>query len=161
MPDGDIADYASIMIVEGTGPKQYVQFLRKGLVGVAASTGKFLWRYDRTVDQGANILTPVVAGNRVFSAGSRSGGGLIELSASNGNVSPEELYFDRSLNASIGGAVLVGGHLYGTSREVLFCADFETGEVLWKDRSVGARFDLLCGRPFVCPRTRWGRCGTR
>ena len=57
---GDNAGYASIIIVEAGGVKQYVQFLEKGLVGVDAKTGKFLWRYDKTAQGSpANIPTPV------------------------------------------------------------------------------------------------------
>ena len=135
--EGDVADYASIVVVTAGGRKQYVQFLRKGVVGVDAATGKFLWRYARTVDPGASILTPVVAGNKVFTAGSRSGGGTVELTVEGDGVTAKEAYFDKSLGASIGGAVLVDGHLYGTTRAGLFCAEFGTGKVLWSDRSVG------------------------
>jgi outer membrane protein assembly factor BamB len=137
VPGGDVADYASVMVVEAGGVKQYVQFLRKGVVGVEAKTGKFLWRYDRTVDPGANILTPVVSGGRVFTAGSRSGGGLVELMAGTDGVMARETYFDKALTPSIGGAVLVDGHLYGASNQGLFCADFATGKVKWTDKSVG------------------------
>ena len=150
VPGGDNADYASIMIVQAGKVKQYVQFLRKGVVGVDAKTGKFLWRYDHTIDPGANILTPVVLGDRVFTAGSRSGGGLVELKVDGDGVKATEVYFGRGLAASIGGAVLVDGYLYGTSGQTLFCADFLTGQVKWTDRSVGAA-SLCCadGRLYV------------
>jgi outer membrane protein assembly factor BamB len=148
VPDGDVADYASIMIVE-TPVKQYVQFLRKGLVGVDAASGKFLWRYTQTSDQGANILTPVVEGNRVFSAGSRSGGGLVELLAEGDGVAAKDVYFDPKLAASIGGVVLIDGALYGTGK-VMYCADFATGEVLWTDRALGtASICFADGRLYV------------
>lgn len=42
VPGGDDAGYASAIIVQGAGRKQYVQFLSKGLVGVDAKTGQFL-----------------------------------------------------------------------------------------------------------------------
>jgi outer membrane protein assembly factor BamB len=138
VPDGDNAEYASIMIVGNDSKKQYVQFLRRGLVGVDARSGKFLWRYDRTIDPGANIMTPIVAGLTVFSAGSRGGGGLIELKVNGDAVSPAELYFDREIAPSIGGAVVVDGFLYGTGAQTLFCADFKSGKVQWTNRSVGA-----------------------
>src|SRR4029079_6584172 len=48
VPGGDPAAFASAIIVSVGGVKQYVQFLEKGLVGVDAKTGKFLWRYDKT-----------------------------------------------------------------------------------------------------------------
>ena len=42
LPEADQAAYASIIVVEFGGVKQYVQFLQKGLVGVAAKSGKLL-----------------------------------------------------------------------------------------------------------------------
>jgi outer membrane protein assembly factor BamB len=137
VPGGDVADYASVMPVEAGGRKQYVQYLRKALVGVDAKTGEFLWKYTRTQDQGASILTPVVRGNRVFVSGSRTGGGLVELTATPTGVSVKEVFFDKAVAPSIGGAVLVGGHLYGTAGVSLFCVEFATGQVKWTDRSVG------------------------
>ena len=138
IPEGETAEYASIMVVGDGKQKQYVQFLRKGVVGVEAQSGNFLWRYEATAGQAANILTPVVEGNRVFSAGSRSGGGLVELKASDNGVAATEVYFDRSLGASIGGAVLVDRYLYGTSSQAMFCIDFQSGEVMWSERALGA-----------------------
>lgn len=150
VPDAGTAEYASVMIVDDGKTKQYVQFLRTGLVGVDAKSGKFLWKYSKTVDPGANILTPVVFKDRVFSAGSRTGGGVVELAVDGESVMPRELYFDRALGASIGGAVLVGEQLYGSSGQVMFCADFATGKVLWTDRAVGvASICYADGRLYV------------
>lgn len=136
IPDGDVADYASVKIVKQP-IKQYTQFLRKGLVGVNAETGDFLWRYDATSDQGANIITPVVKDNYVFTSG-RPGGGLVELKADGDGVAATEVYLQKPLAPSIGGAVLLDGALYGTNRQVMFCADFLTGEMIWTDRALGA-----------------------
>lgn len=150
VPGGDIADYASIMSVQVEQRKQYVQFMRKGVVGVDAKTGRFLWRYDRTVDQGANIMTPVVLNNRVFTSGSRTGGGLVELAVDGDAVKPKELYFEKTLAPSIGGAVLLDGHLYGTAGQTLFCAEFATGKTKWRERSVGlASLCYADGRLYV------------
>lgn len=137
VPNGGTAEYASVMIVDKTPTKQYVTFLRKGLVGVDAKTGKFLWMYSKSIDPGANILTPIVAGDRVFSAGSRSGGGLVQLKTAGEGVSAEQIYFARPVAPSIGGAVLLEGNLYGTSGQTMFCANFDTGDIKWTDRAVG------------------------
>src|SRR5205823_2859070 len=60
VPGGDAAAYASPIIVEVGGAKEYVQFLQKGIVGVDAKAGKFLWRYGKTAEGSpANIPTPV------------------------------------------------------------------------------------------------------
>jgi outer membrane protein assembly factor BamB len=137
--EGDQAAYSSAILFEVGGAKQYVQFLQKGLVGVDAKTGKFLWRYDHTAKGSpANIPTPVAAGSYVYSAAGRSGGGLANVKATDGGFDAEEVYYSPKLPTSIGGAVLVDGKLYGTNTQGLLCADFLTGEVKWQDRSVGA-----------------------
>lgn len=137
VPGGGAAEYASIMIVDKGPVKQYVTFLRNGLVGVDSKSGKFLWMYSKTIDPGANILTPIVVGDRVFSAGSRTGGGLIQLKVDGDAVTADPIYFARNVAPSIGGAILIDGNLYGTSGQTLFCADFDTGNVKWTDRAVG------------------------
>lgn len=150
IPSGGTAEYASIMRVDKGPVKEYVTFLRNGLVGVDAKTGKFLWMYNKTIDQGANILTPIVSEDRVFSAGSRTGGGLVELKAEGDGVTADEKYFTRKITPGIGGAVLLDGKLYGTSAQAMFCADFETGDEKWTDRAVGpASLCYADGRLYV------------
>ena len=137
--EGDQAAYSSAIAIEVGGVKQYVQFLQKGLVGIDAKTGKFLWRYDHTAKGSpANIPTPIAQGSYVYSAAGRSGGGLVNIKATDSGFEAEEVYFTPKLPTSIGGAVLVDGNLYGTNTQGLLCADFATGEVKWQDRSVGA-----------------------
>jgi outer membrane protein assembly factor BamB len=138
VPGGDEAGYASIVIANAGGKKQYVQFLGEGLVGVDAETGKFLWRYDHTAQGSpANIPTPIARDSYVYSASGRGGGGLVEISTSAGEIDVKEVYFDRKLPTSIGGAVLIGDYLYGTSGVTMVCVDFKTGEIKWtKDRAV-------------------------
>src|SRR5437868_3268118 len=46
VPGGDAAGYASVIIADVGGVRQYVQFVANGVVGVDARTGKFLWRYN-------------------------------------------------------------------------------------------------------------------
>jgi outer membrane protein assembly factor BamB len=138
VPGGDQAAYASIIIVEAGGVKQYVQFLQKGVVGVDAKTGKFLWRYDKTAQGSpANIPTPVAHEGSVYSATGRGGAGLVKLAAKGDAVEAEPVYFDRKLPTSIGGTVQIGEYLYGTNGDGLVCAEFATGKVKWQDRCVG------------------------
>jgi outer membrane protein assembly factor BamB len=139
VPGGDEAGYASVVIVEAGGVKQYVQFLQNGLVGVDAKTGKFLWRYGKTAEGSpANIPTPVAHDGLVYSGSGRAGGGLVRLKADRGAVTAEEVYFEKNLPTAIGGAVLLGGNLYGTNGKGLMCVEFATGKVRWQDRCVGA-----------------------
>jgi outer membrane protein assembly factor BamB len=137
VPGGDAAEYSSIMITEAGGVKQYVTFLRKGLVGVDAKTGKFLWQYTKVVDPGANIMTPNVYRDRIFVSASRGGGAVIELKNTNGKIAVNEVFFNKSLGASIGSALLIDGYLYGATTQGLFCADFATGKEQWLEKSIG------------------------
>jgi len=138
IPGGEQAAYSSIITVEAGGTKQYVQFLQKGLVGVEAKTGKFMWRYDRPAQGSpANIPTPVAFGNYVYAGSGRAGGGLVKLNAEGGKVEPEPVYFESKMPTAIGGAVKIGDFLYGTS-SALLCLDFMTGKIKWEDRGVGA-----------------------
>jgi outer membrane protein assembly factor BamB len=132
----DEAGYASAIIVNAGGIKQYVQFMSKGVVGVAADDGRFLWRYDGTGAGPANMATPIAQDGFVYTPG-RPGGALIELTRADGGIEVKEVYLKRGLPNAIGGAVLIGDHLYGTTREGLVCADFKTGEIKWQDASVG------------------------
>jgi outer membrane protein assembly factor BamB len=139
LAEADEAAYASAIVVETGGVKQYVQVLQKGLVGVDAKTGNFLWRYEKIAKGSmANIPTPVPGGRFVYSASGRGGGGLVELSAAADGVEATEIYFSAKLPTSIGGAVKVGDGLYGTNRGGLMCVDFASGEVKWQERGIGA-----------------------
>jgi outer membrane protein assembly factor BamB len=137
VPEGDQAAYASIIVVEAGGVKQYVQLLQKGLVGVDAKTGKLLWRYNRTAQGSpANIPTPISQQALVYSATGKGGAATVRIQENNGALEAAELYYERALPTAIGGAVVVDGYLYGTSQG-LTCADFKTGEVKWQNRSIG------------------------
>ncbi len=135
------AAYSSVVISNAGGVKQYVQFLDKGLVGVDAATGKLLWRYDRTAQGSpANIPTPLVHDDYVYTASGRGGGALIKLNLAEGEgrFVVEEKAYDDTLPKAIGGVVLVGDHLYGTTNDALKCVELATGDVKWQDRAIGA-----------------------
>lgn len=139
IPGGDKAAYSSIIIVEAGGIKQYVQFLEKGVVGVDAKTGKFLWRYGHTAEGSpANIPTPVAHNGMVYSATGRGGGGLVKLTVEDGDIEAKQVYASKGLPTSLGGAVEVDGLLYGTTGQGMVCADFDTGDQKWQARGIGA-----------------------
>src|SRR5204863_7286424 len=43
---GSGAGYSSVIAIDVSGQRQYVQLTAKSLLGVAAADGKFLWQYD-------------------------------------------------------------------------------------------------------------------
>ena len=139
LPQADQAGYASITIMESGGVKQYVQFVQKGLVGLDAKTGKLLWRYDKTATKSpANIPTPVSHDGYVYSAAGMGTAGTVKITGNAGAMKAEEVYINPRLPTAIGGAVLVGDYMYGTSNTVLQCVEFKTGNVKWTNRGIGA-----------------------
>jgi outer membrane protein assembly factor BamB len=138
IPGGDRAAYSSVIAAESAGRKQYIQFLDKGVVGVDAKTGKFLWRYTQTSGGPANIATPIARGNYVYSTNARRfGGGLVQLTAVNDGITMEQVYFERDLPNSLGGQVLLGDFIYGTNPEGPVAAEFATGKIRWRSADGG------------------------
>jgi outer membrane protein assembly factor BamB len=138
VPGGDDAAYASVIIVETGGHRQYVQFLAKGLVGVDSRTGRFLWRYDATGKGNTNIPSPLASGGYIYTSQGRGPGGLVRLTAAGQGVAAEQVYLQRDLPNSIGGSVVVGATHYGATGEALVAADWVTGKILWRDASIAA-----------------------
>ena len=138
VPGGGPAGYASAIVVQGGGRRQYVQLLPKGIVGVDAKTGQFLWRYAEAAKGPAQYITPIARDGHVYGGALGVGGGLVRLKPDGGGVAAEQVYFARGLPNGIGGAVLVGENLYGTEAgQKLVAAEFATGKVKWQADSIG------------------------
>jgi outer membrane protein assembly factor BamB len=143
----DGAGYSSIVISEAGGVKQYVTLMGRGLIGVAAKDGRFLWGYNKVANGTANIATPIVSGDYVFdSSAYRTGAALLKLSADgSGGSKAEEVYWldANTFQNHHGGVVLVGDHLYGGHGQndgKLKCIDFKTGKIAWQiDKGVGGK----------------------
>jgi outer membrane protein assembly factor BamB len=138
IPGGDQAAYASAIVVQAGGRKQYVQFLSKGIVGVDAKTGEFLWRYKDVAKGMAQMVTPVARNEYVYGGANDIGGGLARLKAEGAGVAAEQVYFARGLPCNMGGSVLVGDYLYGTTEAGLVAVEFSTGKVKWQSEAIGS-----------------------
>lgn len=140
------AGYSSIVRSNAGGVPQYVQLVGRGVISVAADTGKFLWGYNRIANRTANIPTPIVRGNLVFcSTGYGTGSALLDVKESGGAFRADEVYFldARTLQNHHGGMVLVGDHVYcgnGHNQGFPACVELETGELAWpRQRGAGSR----------------------
>lgn len=134
----DGAGYSSMVVAEMDGVRQYVQMLGRGVVGVEAETGRFLWGYNAIANSVANITTPVVRGNHVFATTSyKTGCALLHIQRKGDRFHAEEVYFlgPQDFENHHGGVVLVGDHLYGgngQNRGGPTCLDFLTGKIAWQ-----------------------------
>ncbi len=129
-----------------------MQLTATALVGVAASDGKFLWRYDRPANRAAiNCTTPLYHDGLVFAASAYwAGGGLVKLTKdAKGGVKAEEVWFSRKMQNHHGGVILTGGCLFGANGGneggYLICLDFRNGKVLWDERDKPGRTGVRKG----------------
>jgi outer membrane protein assembly factor BamB len=137
----DRADYASVIVAEHAGVRQYIQLTQKTLVGVAADDGRVLWTYPwpgRT----AVVPTPIFREGKVYVAsGYGVGCGLVELTQD----SAEEVYENKVMKNHHGGVILVGDHLYGYSDGVGWvCQEFATGEQVWSEKNALGKGAVAC-----------------
>lgn len=131
----DEPGYSSGMPLDVNGLTQVVFFTASRALGLDAKDGRLLWEYERPANNVANVATPIIRANRIFiSSDYGTGGGVIEIKPDN---KAQEIYFNKDMKNHHSSSVLVGDYLYGFSSSVLTAMKFDTGEVAWKDRSVG------------------------
>lgn len=135
------AAYASAIAFDFEGQRQYAQLTAQGLVGIAASDGKLLWRYDKPANSyRIHCATPIYHEGHVFAASAYgAGGGVVKLKKeADGSIKAEEVWFSRKMQNHHGGVILYEGCLYGANGGneggYLICLDFKTGNVLWDGR---------------------------
>jgi outer membrane protein assembly factor BamB len=141
----DGAGYTGVVVSEGAGVKQYVTLIGRGLVGVRAADGKYLWGYNKIANGTADIPTPIVKGDYVFGSSGYGDGGsaLLKLTKSADGVKAEEVYYltAKELQNHHGGMILLGDHIYlghGHNNGFPTCVEFLTGKVVWgKERGPG------------------------
>ncbi len=134
----DKAGYSSAIPIQVAGKTQVVFFTDERGLGLDLETGKLLWEYQRAANNVANAATPVARGNRVFiTSDYGNGGGLVEIKSDSKGVTATEVYFTKEMRNHHSSSVLIGDHMYGFSSSILTAMRFDTGEVAWRDRSVG------------------------
>ena len=134
----DEAGYSSGILVPFEGIPQAIFFSASHGVAVDARDGRQLWTYGKASNGTANVATPIARGNKVFfSSDYGTGAGLVALSGTGNKITASEVYFTREMRNHHASSVLVGDHLYGFSSAILTAMKFDTGQVAWRDRSVG------------------------
>ena len=136
--EADTAGYSSAVLHEVGGVRQAIVFTGQRALGLDINDGRVLWSYNRVANRVANIATPIARGNRVFlSSDYGTGAALLELTPSSGGIAAREVYFTHDMRNHHASSVLIGDYLYGFSSAILTAMKFDTGEVAWRDRSVG------------------------
>ncbi len=134
----DPAGYASCIVADVHNVRTIMNLTAEAGVGVRATDGKLMWRYEKAANGTANCTTPVYTEGKVlYTSAYGTGCGLLALTPANGEIKAQEMYFSREMQNHHGGVIFYKGKLYGSSNSILTCLDWITGKPAWKDRSVG------------------------
>jgi len=141
----DKAGYAAPILVDCGGLRQVVTITANWAIGVAAETGKLLWKYPQKVPYEANCVTPLYHDGHVVISGTWGGGAtLLKLTVTGKTCKVQKVWWSRALDNEHGGIVLVNGYLYGQAdgnhqhrRQV--CLDFRTGRTMWTSEKLKGR----------------------
>jgi outer membrane protein assembly factor BamB len=138
---GDLAGYASPVLVEYQGLRMILTMTSRAVIGVDAETGTLLWRFEHITQFDENILAPIFHDGCVFVSTPRTGSVLFRLRVQERNVTPEAVWRSKEMDNHHGGVLLVDGYLYGTSYQSnharWICLDWKTGEMMYAERGVG------------------------
>ncbi len=134
----DEAGYSSPMLLRTGSLSQVVFFTGSRVLAVDPRDGRLLWSYPKVANSTANIATPIVRGTRIFvSSDYGTGAALLDVRAAGNIASASEVYFTRDMRNHHATSVLIGDHLYGFSSSILTSIRFDSGQLAWRDRSVG------------------------
>ncbi|MBI2689313.1 MAG: PQQ-like beta-propeller repeat protein [Acidobacteria bacterium] len=140
----DQAAYSSAIAFDFGGQRHLVAFTSTGAMGLNAANGWLMWKYAKVANRTANIATPIYHDGHVFlSSDYGTGCALLKLSQAGDRVNATEVYFNRDMRNHYCSCVLQDKHLYGFSSGILTAMDFLTGDVAWRDRSVGKGQTIL------------------
>ena len=125
--------YCSPDVFELGDRRLIVTMTAKVVAGLDAETGKVLWTHEHETDYDIHAVTPVFAdGMLYYTAGYKSGGGMLQLSADGSSATP--VWTDKTLDCQHHGVVLLDGYIYGTghgSSRDLICLELKSGKVMW------------------------------
>ena len=134
----DAAGYSSAIAFDFGGQRHVVVFTAKGAMGLNAANGWVMWNYNKVANRTANIATPLYHNGHVFlSSDYGTGCALLKLEAAGDRVNATEVYFSREMRNHYCSSVLLDKHVYGFSSGILTSMELMSGEVAWRDRSVG------------------------
>lgn len=135
--------YATPVPMKHANQEQVVLFGPQTLTLVDPKNGQISWETERKQPIGLNAADPLVQNTGIFvSAGRRCGGAVYDVSR---GIQP--LWDNKNMSNHWPSCVLWQGHIYGCegnnaagagrSPNALRCLDWNTGEIVWEEASVG------------------------
>jgi len=141
----DKPSYAAATIIDYQSLRQILTMTSESAIGVAAETGKLLWKYPHTVRFEANCDTPLYHDGHVYLFGTYGYGATkLILNVRGDNCSVEKVWHTTELDNEHGGVLVVDGYLYGQAdanhkQRHMGCLEAATGNTMWTARELAGR----------------------
>ena len=135
----DAMGYSSPTAATIAGARQVLFFTATGLVSLAPSDGRVLWRFPWETPYNVNAATPLfLPPNRVFiSSAYDVGASMVEVNRSNQGLGVASVWRNRNMKNQMATSVHDRGYIYGFDNAMLTCVDAATGSRQWKARGHG------------------------
>jgi len=131
---GDKPGYTSPILINYGGLRQLITMTSSHAIGVAAGTGKLLWKYRHPAPYDVNASQPVYHDGHIALFGTWGRGATwLRLNVNGDRCTVAEVWRTAELDNEHGGVVCVGGYLYGQAdgnhlHRHWACLDWETGK---------------------------------
>jgi len=136
--EGDLSAYGSPVFVADQQVPQIVVMMAKHVLGIDLATGKKLWSEELVNRHGVHPNVPIYSDNQLLCT-SGYGRGSIMLRYKDGGRSVEKIWDEPQLDSRTGAMVKVGDYAYGSgdANKYWFCVNWNTGEIKYKDNTLG------------------------
>jgi outer membrane protein assembly factor BamB len=139
----DRAQYSAPMLVQQAGQPVVICWTGDSVAGLAAATGKILWRYEwKPVKMPIGVATPVIEKDRVFFTSFYDGSLLLRLRQDKPDIEKLWQIMGRdekktdALHSIISTPAFDNGYIYGVdSYGELRCLDAADGHRVWEDKT--------------------------
>ena len=134
---GEVSAYCTPLLIKLPSRQLLVTHTASHVIGIDTSNGKMLWNFPHPNQWSAHPNTPVYQDGGLFVfSGWGQGGEKLKLSADGSSVTKE--WEIKSFDSRMGGAVLIGGYLYGSgdNGRSWQCIDWKTGEQKYSSTEV-------------------------
>lgn len=135
--------FSSPIIATLAGKRQLVVQNREKLAGIDLASGAVLWSQVVPSFRGMNIVTPLVAGDSIFTSSYQNKAWLYKISAGKDGYSVSETWASKA-QGYMSSPVRIDGHAYlHLQNQRLTCIDLKTGERTWTSGPFGKYCSLV------------------
>jgi outer membrane protein assembly factor BamB len=133
----EVCGYNTPFIYMKNGEKRAAIFGSDHLYSVKVTTGEVMWSFPFKNKYLVNAADPIIDNRKMFITAGVGNAALLDIS----DDEPELIWKSTSLQSEYNNYILHNGYLFGNNGDTIgsqafnLCADFNTGEILWKEKT--------------------------